>query len=436
MEKQMRATLWRLNLILATWALGLETVSAEQSKTGLSIQVSHYDRTFSNPQNNRTQTGLGAILRHTHSLWGKLLTINGAAYHVQKLATNGRIQEDLLTVDGNQLAGFSLLGEASLKLQPTQNFSIEVGRTQHDSLLLKSKTRLLPSTFEGVNLSWQIGKNLTLYAHRFTKWSARANSEFVRFDTELSRSGAINNLVIAGIDSNFRIFKSTSINLNSEYFEAKNYLRKTALRTRLKQNLENHRSIEFEAAILSSNDSGALFVDGANCCLDRSGLNASNQRLGHNGWGTYLEGTYRVGKHSFSIAVTKIGEPWLEDSFAGDHGTTPFPTATFGPELTNQNETVWLTDYKFSLTSGVLTGLSTKLAYASGSNIENSISSDLGTAEERWWYAELRYQSPWIKGLEARARFRDYKSNIIGEVAGVASDRNEIRLDLRYKKTF
>jgi len=328
-----------------------------------------------------------------------------------------------------------LLGEASLKLQPTPSFSIEFGRTQHDSLLLKSKTRLLPSTFEGVNLTWQVSKNLSLYAHRFTKWSARANSEFVRFDTELSRSGAIDKLLITGLKTNFRIFKSTSININCEYFEAKNYLRKTALRTRLKQDLANHSSVEFEAAILSSNDSGALFVNGANSRLD-SRLDSSNQRLDHNGLGTYLKGTYSIGRHGFGIAVTKIGEPWLEDSFASDHGTTPFPGATFGPELTNKNETVWLTNYKFKWTSGALTGLSTKLAYARGSNIENSISSDLGTAEERWWYAELRYQPPWMKGLEARARFRDYKSDIIGEVAGVASDRHEMRLDLSYKTTF
>ncbi|MBL4674194.1 MAG: OprD family outer membrane porin, partial [Arenicella sp.] len=328
----MNATVWSLNLVLALSALGLETLAAEPSKTSLAIQASHYDRKFSNQQSNRTQTGLSVLLRHTHSVWGELLTINGAAYHVQRLAATGRAQEDLLTIDGNKIAGFSLLGEASLKLQPTPSFSIEFGRTQHDSLLLKSKTRLLPSTIEGVNLTWQVSKKLSLYAHRFTKWSARANSEFVRFDTELSRSGAIDKLLITGLKTNFRIFKSTSININCEYFEAKNYLRKTALRTRLKQDLANHSSVEFEAAILSSNDSGALFVNGANSRLD-SRLDSSNQRLDHNGLGTYLKGTYSIGRHGFGIAVTKIGEPWLEDSFASDHGTTPFPGATFGPEL-------------------------------------------------------------------------------------------------------
>lgn len=431
----MKAILWPLNLILALSALGLDTLSAEPSKTSLAIQASHYDREFSNQQSNRTQTGLSVILRHTHSVWDNLLTINGAAYHAQRLAATGRVQEDLLTIERNQIAGFSLLGEASLKLQPTPSFSIEFGRTQHDSLLLKSKTRLLPSAFEGVNATWQVSKNLSLYAHRFTKWSARANSEFVRFDTELSRSGAIDNLLIAGLNTNFRISKSTNINVNSEYLEAKNYLRKAALRTRLKQELANHRSFEFEAAALSSSDSGALFINGANSSLDSS-LNSSDQRLDHNGLGAYLKGTYRLGEHGFGIAVTKIGEPWLEDSFASDHGTTPFPTATFGPELTNKNETVWLADYKFNWTSGALAGLSTKLAYARGSNIENSISSDFGTAEERWWYAELRYHAPWKEGLEARARFRDYQSGIIGEVAGVANDRHELRIDLRYKTTF
>lgn len=431
----MRALFWCLKLVLAVSALGLKTVGAEQSKTDLAVQASHYDRAFSNTQSNRTQTGVGVILRHSHSIWDRLLTINGAAYHAQKLAATGRIQEDLLTIEQNQIVGFSLLGEASLKLQAMPNLRFEIGRTKHNSLLLQSKKRLLPSTFEGVNLTWQANKSLNLYAHRFSKWSARANSEFVGFDTKLSHSGAIQNIVIAGINTDLRVSKSTSISLNWEYLEAKNYLRKTALRVRLKQDLVNHRSFKFEAAILSANDSGALFVDGANSSLDRD-HNSSNQRLKHNGWGAYLKGAYSRDGHAFGVAVTKIGEPWLEDSFAGDHGTTPFPTATFGPELTNQNETVWLVDYKFKWRSGTLAGLSTKLAYARGSDIENSISSDLGAAEERWWYAELRYQPALINGLEARIRFRDYQSDIIGKVAGVANDRHELRIDLSYKMTF
>ena len=143
-----------------------------------------------------------------------------------------------------------------------------------------------------------------------------------------------------------------------------------------------------------------------------------------------------MSNHSFDATVSKFGDAWIEDNFDGDHGTTPFPTRTFGPDLNNTNETVWLAEYKYKWTSGRLRGLSSKLAYAKGSGAENSISSELGQANEGWWYTELRYRSPWAKGFEARARYRDYSSSVDGEVAGVASDRNELRLDINYKLAF
>ncbi|MFT6408730.1 MAG: hypothetical protein ACJAQ6_002151, partial [Arenicella sp.] len=217
--------------------------------------------------------------------------------------------------------------------------------------------------------------------------------------------------------------------------EADNYLRKLGLVATFEQTTNELESIELEAAILSSNDAGSLFIEGSNSSLDSSSATQA-YRQDHDGLGAYFAAHYGIKNHTLGLTVSQFGDTWIEDNFDGDHGTTPFPTRTFGPELTNKNETVWLADYKYSWKLGSLRGLSTKLAYAKGIGAENSIGRELGQARENWWYAELRYRAPWANGFETRARYRDYQSHISGEVVGVASNRSELRLDISYKLTF
>jgi hypothetical protein len=420
----------------AVYLIGATSYSALTSaETSVSIRAAHYDRQFSNATSTRVQTGLSLVLRHQQSLMDDRLVITGAAYAAQKLAANGLLREDLLTLVNGKLSGFSLIGEASIAYKLIGGIEVEVGRVRHQSLFLQSKTRLLASTFEGVNLNWQASENLDIYAHRFSKWSPRANSKFHRFSTQRSEPGAIAKLIIVGVDAKFRLSQSRKLTVNSEILEADNYLRKLGLVATFEQTTNELESIELEAAILSSNDAGSLFIEGSNSSLDSSSL-TQTYRQDHDGLGAYFAAHYGIKNHTLGLTVSQFGDTWIEDNFEGDHGTTPFPTRTFGPELTNKNETVWLADYKYSWKLGSLRGLSTKLAYAKGIGAENSIDRELGQARENWWYAELRYRAPWANGFETRARYRDYQSHISGEVVGVTSNRSELRLDISYKLTF
>jgi len=182
---------------------------AKASETELNIRAAHYDREFSNASSTRTQTGIGISLKHQHFFFDGRVALSAAAYHAQKIDASGSIREDLLTLDNGELSSFSLLGEASISFQAFSDLTIEVGRVQHESLFIKSKTRLLPSTFEGVNLNWNVSDNFQFYAHRFTKWSPRANPDFQSFATQTSEQGAINNLLIAGLNAQIQLGHSS-----------------------------------------------------------------------------------------------------------------------------------------------------------------------------------------------------------------------------------
>ena len=424
------------------------------SETQFSVKAAHYDREFSNQNNTRTQTGVGLILRHQQSFLNKLIELKGAAYSAIKLASSGQVRQDLLTIRNGDTSGFSLLGEASIQLNLSPNLSVEYGRLRHDSMLLESKTRLLPSSFQGFNINWAASKNHRVYVNRYTKWSERANPNFNDFNTGVDSDSVINAILIAGTESKFQISDSQTAELNIEVLESKNYLRKVGVVGQLKHSINDKSSIKLKGSLQSSRDAGNLFVVGANSTLDSveqnldtqlSNSQIPNPKLKHDGIGAYLSAEYKFKQSSITLGITKIGDAWLEDNFDNDHGTTPFPTRTFGPDLTNTNETVWLGEYQYQWKRGILKGLSSKFSIAKGMDIENSIDSALGRAEEQWWSAEARYKRKFTNKLlgfdksafiDARFRYRSYQSNEIGEVAGIASDRNEWRAELSYSIEF
>jgi len=416
-------------LALITWALFIATVDAAQ-QTELTVRAAHFDRNFENTNSDRTQTGLGLILQHQQTILSPELELNLGAYSAIKLTSTGKPREDLLSLNDGQTSGFSLLGEASLKAKLSPGLTLQLGRMQHHSMLLKSKTRLLPSSFEGVALGWSPSHTHHLYANRYTRWSRRASLQFDAFSN--GNNEQIDSISIAGIKSQFKNTWWQSASINAEVLESKNYLRKFGILATLGKQIAD-TELQIEASVQSSNSVGSLFSSGVERALD-----SGSQSEKHQGLGAYFTASLNVKGNALKLGVSRFKDPWLEDNFSGDHGTSPFPTRTFGPELSNKNETVLLAEYQHKWRSGFLSGLSSKLAFASGSGAENSAKASLGTAREKWFYAELRYKRSFDKQskLDARVRYRDYRSDIIGEVAGVASDRHEVRLEISYKLSF
>lgn len=409
--------------------------NSSTDETSLELSLSYYDRRFENNDNDRVQSGAGVVMRHVHGLVDNKFSVGAAAYGAQKLFTSGRVTEDLLPVADGALQSFALLGEAYVEYRPTKTLKLTAGRTRHRSLLLRSKTRVLASTFQGIGANWEPDKQIQVYAHRFSKWSPRARDSFESFQTNVSAPGAINHIWIAGLDVSTSLVILGDLRMQMEYLEANDYLRKAILVASIDRPFSEQLALSLEAGLASSHDAGTLFVDGANDDLDSDPF-SQTQRLDHEGVGAYLALSLTTAHHRFGVTHSRFADPWLEDSFANDHGTTPFPTKTYGPELTNKNESIWMLEYQYSATSKLFQGLKTNLAVASGKHAENSVSADIGLAQESWVEFDIEYQSPRWKSLHARLRYRQYDSSIDGSVTGVKDDREEWRLNVSYRHSF
>ncbi len=428
----MRLILFAIVSVLLT----INQAEATENQTRLSVRFASFDRSFDNTARDRTQTGTGLILNHKISTIDKRFSVGLAGYAAQNWSSSGFVTEDVFKEGVNQVHGFSQLGEAYIDIKPNDDYAIKLGRFQYESLLLESKTRVLPSSFQGLHTEWKPSPTMQLYGVWINKWSRRANDQFTDFTTELDSNNKINWLAIAGVKSKINT-RYASLSLQAEVLESADFLRKAGVLITSRLIEEGDKKLELELGAFTSRDAGSLFVSGANGTLDVASEPIQQQaRLNHRGFGYFLRLLYSTGPHQLEIAQSAFDEPWLEDSFANDHGTTPFPTRTFGPELTNQDETVRLLGYRYSVKSGLLKGLSANLRHARGTGAVNSISRSLGSASEQWTLLDIRYRPPAFDKLKFRLAHRDYKSDIFGSVNGVKGDRKETRFFIDYQHQF
>jgi hypothetical protein len=401
------------------------------------LRFAHYDRNFSNDNdnNNRKQTGLGFQLSHNRSFGNDLLYIGASVFHAQRLASSGSEVEDLLGIENNKTTSFSQLGEAFFGIKLSDNTQIKLGRFQHKSLLLKSKTRLLPSTFQGAKLEWALSDSLTLNAYQFNKWSRRANKSFEGFQTELSEPGSVRHLSIVNLSHSHQFGKTQLEVLNTS-----KYLTKLGISSELTLPLKSDYSFTLDSGLFSSHDGGVLFVEGADSTLDVNNNNPQSGRLKHDGLGGYIQfgfaKSFEGFSHSATLTHSRFGQAWLEDSFAGDHGTSPFPTSTMGPELTNRHERIWMASFQTQNLSGSLSGLTSKISVTNAYGAFNALGEQFGTGSESWIEIDLRYKPQRLKRVSARLRYRDYRSTELGRIAGIKSNRDELRVTLDYKFKF
>jgi hypothetical protein len=407
----------------------------EASSSSIDLQLTYYDRNYNSAQNNRAQSALSATLAHKQSLANGRFELGGAFYAVQKIANSGRVIEDVLTISEGELSGFALIGEAHARFRPSERLSVLIGRFKHKSLLLKSKTRAATSTFEGLGFDYSPSEDANFYAHRFYRWSARASDEFSGFDTNTSNNSAIPYLTIIGAKLTNFSSKAWPVKSNIEYLESKNYLRKFGIASSIEHILLTGNTIRLSSGLFFSRDAGNLFANGANDALDYL-TSSSTDRQQHRGFGGYIAFHYSQGNSTFGVTHSFFGDPWLEDSFADDHGTTPFPTKTYGPELSNKNERIWKLEYSHRHEHGWAQGLQNRLSWARGTGAQNSINAELGSGSESWLELDLRYSPKFFKKLEARMRYRIYQSELVGQIAGIKDDRSELRLTINYSSDF
>ncbi len=99
--------------------------------------------------------------------------------------------------------------------------------------------------------------------------------------------------------------------------------------------LGNQSSLKLTGGIHTSSDDGKLFVTGAESAeLDDEDVPGSKNGVtdsDNDGKGIYLAANWKLGNVELGAAAAKFDGAWIEDNFAGDHGTNPFPPAEYWP---------------------------------------------------------------------------------------------------------
>ncbi|WIO73518.1 OprD family outer membrane porin [Porticoccaceae bacterium LTM1] len=392
------------------------------------------DREFDkDPQSDREQAAVGLILKYESGKIANFASVAIAGYHVEKLFTNGLAANDVLPVgsDQKQESRFSKLGEAYVHLFPAEDLTVSIGRQTSKSLLMSSSgQRAIPNTFQGITASYQI-EQVKLYSHWFNKWSRRHDDGWENFATDISGS-KIDHIWVNGI-----IYKNKQLNLEFEHLNSANFLTKIGFRATYEWQLKKHSKLSAQVGYFTSEDDGSLFVVGSESAeLDDEDGAPIGTRSSNDGRGTFAQLTYSFNNWIFSTALSQFDQSWIEDNFAGDHGTNPFPTRSIiFPDFSNANEQAMMLSVTYNW-QDYLPGLSTAFTYVKGDDIENSVDVSLGKAEENYREFFIKYQPKWLKGLSIQWRYHDYRSRKIGDVDGVKTDDLDNRIFIDYTFTF
>lgn len=417
-----------------------QTVAADKGKdSGYKLvtktRLIHFDREFEVSTNDRTQTALGITADWTTPQYGGWFGLGISPFFIEDLDDSGRITEDVLTVNDGEMDGFAKIGQAFIKLTPSENVTAKIGRQTHKSLLMTSSyTRAAPDSYQGVNLQVMPAKGLTFQAAAYNKFVPRANEEAMDFSTDRSTKGAIDYIALLNVK-----YKHGPFSIEAEYLNSDDYLSKYGLVGSYTTKLSGSK-LTLTAGAFGSMDDGSLFVTGAEGAeLDDE--NETGAVLGvtdseNDGFGAYLDAKWNIGNFQLNVAVAQFDGAWIEDNYAGDPGTNPFPTRSIvGPDMTNANETLYLVGLKYDW-KDIIPGLVTSIAHVDGRDAENSAVSSLGSADEVWDEVVVTYTFPMVKGLKFIGRWHDYDSDKTGQLDGVKGDETDIWLYLDYTYTF
>ena len=401
----------------------------------LKTRAMYFDRDFKDGSSDREQSALGFQLNYASPQYNDLVGFGFSGYLVTELGHSGAEREDILTKDGDGLDGFALLGQTYINITPTENSGIKLGRQLHKSMLLSSSgSRAAPSTFQGISGFYSPTKGLTLYGAVYDEWSRRSRDNFEDFKTDQSGSGDIDYVGIVGVK-----YKTDQYSLEAEHLVSDDYLAKTGVRGSYTFPLEASK-LKVSGGVFVSDDDGALFVIGSESGElddeDAPGGTVGVTRSDNDGLGAFIDLAWSKENAEYSIAYTQIDGAWLEDNFAGDHGTNPFPTSsTLGADLTNEDQRVVRLKLKYNWKDYV-PGLVSTVSVAHGWDAENSENSALGDADEDWQEVRLDYSPAAAKGLKLTGLWHNYEPEETGSIDGVKGDEDDIRLYADYTINF
>jgi hypothetical protein len=425
-------------LVAAALAPAFAQAADDNAQTlELKSRLIHFDREYENSANDRSQSALGLQLNYESAYFGDVIGFGLSGYSVTKLGASGRITSDILSVDkdGDAHDSFGKLGQAFIKLKYQDAVRATLGRQVHKSMLLSSSgSRAIPNSFSGGSVEVKPMKGLTFYGAIYNEWSPRSDAHFYEFKTDRSAEGDIKYIGIFGAN-----YKDGPIAANFEYLNSKDFLAKFGLVGSYTFNLANKDKLTLTAGVHTSKDDGKLFVTGAESAElddeDVPGAKLGTTPSHNDSTAVYLEGEWVHGGLKLGAALAKFDGAWIEDNFAGDHGTNPFPTGGVLADMTNDGEFAWMLSAGYDWKK-ILPGLTTTASIKRGSGAQNSHVAALGKADEQELALDVRYKIPAVKGLSFRYLYLDYNSDKTGRLDGVKEDETDHRIYLDYSYRF
>lgn len=434
--KQKKISLLVQVLVGSTLLSGIATAAdLEGHSLEMKVRGIYFDRDYETDTNDRSQSALGLQLNYESPYFGDVIGFGLSGYSVVKLDATGRMTSDVLKVnsDGDAQDGFGKLGQAFVKFKYQDLLNAKYGRQLHKSMLLTSSgSRAIPNTFSGGTGEIRPLKGLSIYGAMYDEWSPRADAHFYKFKTDKSKEGDIDYIGILGAS-----YENGPFRVDLEYLNAKNFLSKTGLVAAYTFALPNKSSLKLTGGIHTSSDDGKLFVTASESAeLDDEDVPGSaNKKSDNDGQGIFIAADWKLGNLALGAAVSKFDGAWIEDNFAGDHGTNPFPTGGVLADFSNRDELVWMASVGYDWKDFVK-GLKTSVSYKKGTGAKNSHVPALGEADESELAVDVRYQIPVVKGLGVRYTYLDYRSDKTGRLDGVKENEIDHRFYIDYTYRF
>lgn len=269
-------------------------------------------------------------------------------------------------------------------------------------------SRLLPQSFTGALVTSREIDNLELSAGRFTADSPMSSP--ARDPNRLKSIDVFGGRYVVSDALNLSLYHSDVEDVFKKYYANVNYTQVLS---------------EQQALNLDFNMYRTKYDNGSAAALDMGG-DGRNDR--NTIWS--LAARYSVGAHSFILAHQRnTGDAGYAYDY-GDGGSTVYLANSYYSDFNLKDERSWQASYELNFAGYGVPGLTYKVAYVRGSNIDTG-ESNSGTERELFNQVSYVFQEGPAKDLSLRLRNSIYRAD-----NNVGPDLNEIRAFVEYPLSF
>lgn len=388
-----RIGLLALGILAATHAMADGQADSkgfvEDSSLKINLRNAYINRDYKNGPQDRSEWGQAFMAGYTSGFTQGLVGVGVDAFGLYAARLDGgKGKSGAGGIDffkqgdsGNAADDLSRFGGA-VKFR-VSNTELKYGDMMPELPVLNyDNSRLLPESYTGTMITSKEIKGLTLVAGRFTAETRKS--------AEGRDSGDLKSINVYGGSYKFTEALSAAFYASDD----EDVLKKQYVNLNYVWAMPKDQSLTFD-------------FNGYKTKLDKDFAvdDARDNKI----WS--LAATWAVGIHSFTIAHQRsTGETgytyggYRNAGGTGDGGNTIYLANSYWSDFNGKDERSWQVGYGVNLGSVVTPGLSYRVAYVRGDNIDDG--SDRGRGEERELFSQLTYvvQSGPVKDLSVRLR--------------------------------